>query len=81
MWWEQEPGLRVDPVVRVAYDLVDTDSNGLIDLMEFRALMRDLGYKHTTAEVEAAFDAIDTDEDGLIVVAEFAVWWTDLAMR
>ena len=66
---------EIDDDVREAFEQVDKDGNGSIDLIEFRRLMRSLGDTHAPAEVEAFFDTIDASEDGLIALEEFSEWW------
>lgn len=64
-WWE----------VRSAFDRYDEDGNGVIDLVEFRHLLADLGDTRQPADIEADFDTLDRDEDGLLSYFEFAQWW------
>ncbi len=64
-WWR----------VRNAFERVDADKDGSIDLLEFRALMTELGSAREPAAVEADFNSIDRDEGGLLEFAEFALWW------
>lgn len=61
--------------LRATFDSFDGDSNGQIDLKEFRSLLVELGEQHEPAAAEALFDGIDADETGLIEFAEFEAWW------
>lgn len=61
--------------VRQAFDEVDSDNNGRIELDEFSALLQALNADLTPSEVEVAFDIIDVNESGTISMAEFHSWW------
>ena len=63
--------------IQESFDAFDTDANGMIDLIEFRKLLKKIRSDLGRAEAEAAFDSVDTDENGLIEFDEFYKWWTE----
>lgn len=61
--------------VQQAFDEVDGDNNGRIELDEFSELLDALSADMTPPDVEVAFDIIDVNNSGSISLAEFYRWW------
>ena len=60
-----------DIQLRVAFDQVDTDSSGSIDLDELFNAMRALGREMPMKQVQGIMDEYDTDKSGEIDFDEF----------
>ena len=60
-----------DIQLRVAFDQVDTDSSGSIDLDELCNAMRALGREMPIKQVQSIMDEYDTDKSGEIDFDEF----------
>ena len=60
-----------DIQLRVAFDQVDTDSSGSIDLEELFNAMRALGREMPMKQVQGIMDEYDTDKSGEIDFDEF----------
>ena len=60
-----------DIQLRVAFDQVDTDSSGSIDLDELYNAMRALGREMPMKQVQDIMDEYDTDKSGEIDFDEF----------
>ena len=60
-----------DIQLRVAFDQVDTDSSGSIDLDELYNAMRALGREMPMKQVQGIMDEYDTDKSGEIDFDEF----------
>ena len=60
-----------DIQLRVAFDQVDTDSSGSIDLNELYNAMRALGREMPMKQVQAILNEYDTDKSGEIDFDEF----------
>jgi hypothetical protein len=58
--------------LEAAFDEIDTDGSGDIDVVELRASMIALGLSVTVAEAQRIADLCDTDGDGTISKPEFA---------
>lgn len=65
--------------LKAAFAQQDLDGNGKIDLIEFRAIVEQLGLTLDRAEAEAVFDAADADETGFIDYEEFERWHAEHA--
>ena len=63
--------------IRRRFDFFDKDSNGLIDLEEFLAMI-DVLYPGTSASyLESGFVVMDQNHDGYIDFQEFEDWWRE----
>lgn len=63
--------------LRATFKHFDTDGNGHIDRVEFRALMAALDADMEPEEADIGFEIIDEDGNGTIEFTEFARWWND----
>lgn len=63
--------------MRALFSSYDADASGLIDRVEFEALLADLGEVLDDAETTAALAAIDTSADGNISFDEFTAWFNN----
>ena len=61
--------------IRQAFDKVDTDKSGSIDLSELENLCISLNHPVNAAEVTELFKEIDTNHDGKISFEEFTAWF------
>lgn len=61
--------------LREAFDKVDTDKSGSIDLGELEGLCSSLNYQVKQADVTALFNEIDTNHDGKVSFEEFVAWF------
>jgi len=61
--------------LRQAFDKVDKDNSGAIDLSELEALCGQLNHTVKHDEVTALFKEIDTNHDGKISFEEFVAWF------
>jgi Ca2+-binding EF-hand superfamily protein len=57
--------------IKEAFDLFDTDKNGLIDAHEMKVTMRALGFDLKKEEVNRLFTEVDTEETGHINFSDF----------
>ena len=57
--------------LRVAFNQVDTDNSGSIDVEELSNAMRALGRDLPREQIRAMMDAVDTDKSGEIDFDEF----------
>jgi len=71
--------LSVDKVMptysRVAFDRLDRDGSGTIDIVELQALCKSLGRHLSRAELALAAQVLDCNGDGTIEYDEFLRWW------
>lgn len=58
-----------------AFNLIDTDHNGVIDKEELRAVLKLMDISATADEVEQTFNTLDMNNDGSISREEFFVWF------
>lgn len=61
--------------LRAAFDAVDKDNSGSIDLKELEGLCKSLSHPIDFTEVSALFNEIDTNHDGKISFEEFIAWY------
>lgn len=61
--------------LRLAFDKVDKDNSGAIDLNELGSLCSSLNHEVVQEEVVALFKEIDTNHDGKISFEEFVAWF------
>ena len=64
-----------DSELREAFNFNDRDGNGLIDFLEFVAMLDGLEAGIDTPTAQIGFKTIDTDGDGMVNFTEFAQWW------
>ncbi|MGI9326155.1 MAG: EF-hand domain-containing protein [Pseudomonadales bacterium] len=55
----------------------DANSDGLIQLTEFSALLKNIGSDVTEDECRIGFAELDSDRDGRIDFNEFVNWWNE----
>jgi len=60
---------------RVAFDRLDRDGSGTIDIVELQALCKSLGRHLSRAELALAAQVLDCNGDGTIEYDEFLRWW------
>ena len=58
-----------------AFNYLDADSNGLLDLLEVAQLGEDLGLEMSMNDAKEAFKAMDSDGNGVVTRGEFKRWW------
>jgi len=58
-----------------AFDKVDTDKSGSIDVAELEVLAKDLNTEINMTDVESLFNEIDLNHDGKVSFNEFTAWW------
>lgn len=58
-----------------AFNLIDTDHNGVIDKEELRAVLKLMDISATAEDVEQTFNSLDLNNDGSISREEFFVWF------
>lgn len=63
------------PALLEYFNLIDRDSNGMIDRDEFQCMLKTQGLQRSADVVSRAFNDIDSDRNGLIDRAEFLQWW------
>jgi Ca2+-binding EF-hand superfamily protein len=61
-----------NPAVLAAWDLADSNGDGVVGFDEFSAFQRAFGT--APADARAAFDAIDTNGDGVLSTDEISVY-------
>jgi hypothetical protein len=61
--------------LREAFDKVDKDNSGSIDLAELAGLCGSLNYQVNQADVTTLFNEIDTNHDGKVSFEEFVAWF------
>jgi hypothetical protein len=61
--------------LREAFEKVDKDNSGSIDLAELAGLCGSLNYQVNQADVTALFNEIDTNHDGKVSFEEFVAWF------
>ena len=61
--------------LRQAFDKVDKDNSGSIDLSELEALCKTLNKPIEHSKVQELFNEIDTNHDGKLSFAEFIAWF------
>jgi Ca2+-binding EF-hand superfamily protein len=71
---EMRPNANNAAVTR-AFEVVDTNSDGYIDLLELEAMMIRLGSAPTPDEVRELMRTVDMDGDGRINLAEFSKYY------
>jgi Ca2+-binding EF-hand superfamily protein len=59
---------------QTAFDIVDSDDDGLISPIELKAMMQALGDEVTDARAEEMVRRVDGDGDGRISLDEFAAF-------
>lgn len=57
-----------------AFDRVDKNADGFIEIEEFAVLMLEMDRRCSSTDMRACFDAIDSDRDGRITQREFREW-------
>lgn len=57
-----------------AFDRVDKNADGFIEIEEFSVLMLDMDGRCSSTDMRECFDAIDSDRDGRITQREFRDW-------
>jgi Ca2+-binding EF-hand superfamily protein len=62
--------------LRKAFDAVDLNGDGFIEMAEFHALLQKLDGDVSYDECLLDFENADTEGDGFIGFKEFMVWWT-----
>ena len=67
--------IKLDRKLRAAFEAMDADKSGSIDLPEFRALCERLDPRMSEAVIEKAAKAIDNNGDGEITFEEYKEWW------
>ena len=60
--------------IEKSFKKYDLDSSGSINVSEFDALCKDLGWEMDEGERKAALDSLDSDGGGQIGFAEFLAW-------
>ena len=63
--------------VRETFDHFDTDSNGVIDRNEFRALLKSLDPGFNEDDVVMGLRVLDANKNDVIDWEEFVAWWAD----
>jgi calmodulin len=71
---DSESGTR-DDELRELFAQTDSDGDQTIDVLEFRAMMRELDPEMSAQDAEIGFREIDIDHDGEIDFDEFRAWW------
>lgn len=66
-----EPTPPVDPSLRAAFDLFDTDGDGYLTADEVGRALRDLGQDPSEEDVRKIIAAVDADGDRRVDYAEF----------
>jgi calmodulin len=64
-----------DDELRELFAQTDRDGDQTIDVLEFRAMMRELDPEMSAQDAEIGFREIDIDHDGEIDFDEFRAWW------
>ena len=59
------------------FQLLDLDSDGVVDRDDYRAWLLSLG---SSADVDAAFTALDADDDGVLTREEVRLRWAEWIM-
>lgn len=62
--------------LRKAFDAVDMNGDGFIEMAEFHRLLQKLDGDVSYDECLLDFEIADTEGDGYIGFKEFVVWWT-----
>ena len=57
--------------IRDAFDLIDSDGSGSIDVQELHIAMTALGFHPTPKQLREMMDAVDTDGSGMVEFGEF----------
>jgi calmodulin len=68
-------GSERDDELRELFAQTDSDGDQTIDVLEFRAMMRELDPEMSAQDAEIGFREIDIDHDGEIDFDEFRAWW------
>jgi calmodulin len=71
---DPEGGEREDELQEL-FAQTDSDGDQTIDVLEFRAMMRELDPEMSAQDAEIGFREIDIDNDGEIDFEEFRAWW------
>jgi hypothetical protein len=61
--------------LKAAFDKVDKDKSGKIDLKELKGMLEELGAKVDEYELEEGMNELDTNSDGTCCFDEFKKWW------
>lgn len=61
--------------LKTAFDKVDADKSGSIDINELSKICDDLGAHCNMEEVKKLFEEIDLNHDGKVSFDEFTAWW------
>ena len=62
----------IDPALLKAFELFDTDRDGLVSKEEVRSTLQASGKDLSDSELEICFNEADTNKDGKIDVTEFS---------
>ena len=62
----------IDPALLKAFELFDTDRDGLVSKEEVRSTLQAIGKDLSDSELEICFNEADTNKDGKIDVTEFS---------
>ena len=57
--------------VREAFDIIDADGNGGLDIKELRRVLEQLGLNPTDQDLKGVLEICDTDNSGFIEYDEF----------
>jgi len=68
---KKETKARFDALLREFFNRHDLDGNGVVDAVEMRSLLADLGEYPTKEEFDILMQQMDTNHDGTIQYAEF----------
>jgi len=68
---KKEVKARFESLLREFFNRHDLDGNGVVDAVEMRGLLADLGEYPTKEEFDALMQQMDTNHDGTIQYAEF----------
>jgi Ca2+-binding EF-hand superfamily protein len=64
-----------ETLVRNLFQRFDTDASGLLDPLEFGAMVKQLGFEMTPQEVKDVITGMDEDGNGMVDFKEFLNWY------